>query len=367
MAKHGRNGLNTRSILTLREQVIEHPLMMCRVLAMAIYVLAHLALTAQCLIPTCLWRRDHGCLQFAATSPLTYATTENTSTAVYLTDVLGLDSSKIRSLEDTLEIDVLKQQAEWLQLRLGLVDSELNKLVRELPQLLYMPKLGERLDFLQARLRRDNASFKKTVLRAPKILLLGVKGDVAPALDWLQQRLVLTDQQLNRIIKSVPAIVNLVCENRDAISTKLDWLQDTLGVENERLGFILCHVPTFITMSDESLEPKIRWLKRRLSISKDEALSLIRENPSLLASSIEFNLQPKLNFFDSVLGEEEAVKLIQAEPVVLSCSMKRRYEPRLSDARRVGLDIDASLIRKMGMYNEKQWQTVLQNCAPEKT
>lgn len=336
---------------------------MRRILAAAFYVLAHLALTAQCLISSPLWRRDNGCLQLAATHSLTYATTENTSTVVYLTDVLGLDSSTIRSLEDTT-IGALKQQAEWLQLRLGLVDSELRMLVRELPQLLYMPKLGERLAFLQNRLRRDKPSLKKTVIRAPNILLLDVNSDVAPALDWLQQRLDLTDHQLNRIIKSMPTIVNLICENRDAIETKMNWLQGTLGVDNKKLGFVLCHVPTFITMSDESLEPKICWLKRRLSISEDEVLTMMRENPSLLASSIEFNLQPKLNFLDSVLGKEEAGKLIRANPVVLNCSMKRRYEPRLSDARRVGLDIDASLIRKMGMNNDKQWQTLLQKCAP---
>ena len=339
---------------------------MCRALAAAFYVLAHLTLTAQCLISSPLWRRDHGFLQLAAIHTLASGTTENTSTAVYLTDVLGLDSrGEIRSLDET-EMDALKSQAEWLQLRLGLVDSELSKLVRELPQLLYTskPELGERLDFLQIRLRRDNASFKKTVIRAPRVLLLGA-DNVAPALDWLQQRLDLTDQQLNRIIKSSPSIVNLICENRDVINAKMNWLQGTLGVDDKKLGFILCHVPTFITMSDESLEPKICWLKRRLSISEAEVLTLMRENPSLMASSIEFNLQPKLDFFDSVLGEDEAVKLIRASPSVLNCSMKRRYEPRLSDARRVGLDIDALMMRKMGMNNDKQWQTVLQDCAPE--
>jgi len=79
----------------------------------------------------------------------------------------------------------------------------------------------------------------------------------------------------------------------------------------------------------------------------------------LFSYSIESNLEPKLEFFIDVLGEE-AMVLVEHNPSLLGYSLKNRLKPRYRDAQGYGLKLDAGLMRRMGQYTDKQWGDLLE-------
>ena len=81
---------------------------------------------------------------------------------------------------------------------------------------------------------------------------------------------------------------------------------------------------------------------------------MVQKYPALFSYSVESNLEPKMDFFIEVLGEE-AMVLVEHNPSLLGYSLENRLKPRYRDTARYGLKLDARLLRRMGQYTDEKW------------
>jgi hypothetical protein len=71
------------------------------------------------------------------------------------------------------------------------------------------PDRGETLDWLQERLVLDNEQLIELAKRFPKVHALSVEERLKPTLDWLQERLEFSDEELVKLVRRQPMILNL--------------------------------------------------------------------------------------------------------------------------------------------------------------
>jgi len=81
----------------------------------------------------------------------------------------------------------------------------------------------------------------------------------------------------------------------------------------------------------------------------------IKASPNLLGQSIELNLEPKIVFFESLIGVNAAKILLIANPYMLTRSLEKRIKPRLAEAQEAGLPINAAALARIALHTEKRW------------
>ena len=107
---------------------------------------------------------------------------------------------------------------------------------------------------------------------------------------------------------------------------------------------------------DTNLEPKLKWLQQRLSLTDDELSKLIQQLPSLLGYNIETNLEPTMNFYINVLrNESKAFTFVTHNPSSFGYSLEKRLKPRLQEAQDAGMIVDSKFLNSMMTYTEDGW------------
>ena len=136
----------------------------------------------------------------------------------------------------------------------------------------------------------------------------------------------------------------------------MDWLQERLSLDRDQLRRIVKLQPQLLVYKmEETLEPRLVWLKNRLEINKEEVLKhLVVRAPNILTLSIK-NLEPKWNFLQSQLGDSSAVDAIVHCPILLACSLEARLKPRMEEASDNGIVLDVRCLNRIATYPEKTW------------
>ena len=248
----------------------------------------------------------------------------------YLRDALGFSEEKLDKIEDpsyvcnilTLDIGILDERANWLKIRLSSTDNEIKKMIQSQPTILSRTSesdtgIAPKIDYLQNRLLLDNISMKKLIQRLPCILGMSISENMEPKLDWLQQRLSLTDDELSKMIQRLPAL--------------------------------------FAYNKHTNMEPKLDWLQQRLSLTDEQLSEMIQRYPALLTLNVEGNLEPTLCFYIDALGKADALALVTGDPSAFGRSLEKRLKPRLERALDVGMIIDSKLLSLIIKYTDDQW------------
>ena len=197
------------------------------------------------------------------------------------------------------------------------------------------------------------------MLSAPIIFGMSIKDNIDPKLDWLQQRLVLDDEELSKMITKFSAIVKYSLN--DNIIPTLDWLQTRLELDDIALGKIIQKLPSILACSiPDNIEPKLNWIQQRLSLTDEGLSKLIQQRPPILGCNIGTNLEPTLNFYITALGDESnALAFVIHNPTSLSYSLEKRLKPRLEEATDAGMIIDFKCLNAMMTMTNDQWNARL--------
>jgi hypothetical protein len=116
----------------------------------------------------------------------------------------------------------------------------------------------------------------RTPLFASPRLQFGA-SDRGETLDWLQERLVLNNEQLIKLVKRHPKIDKLSVEEQ--LKPTLDWLQVRIGLSDEELAKSVRKQPTALDLSvQEQLEPNTSWLQDRLSLDQESLQTAVVRN-----------------------------------------------------------------------------------------
>ena len=74
---------------------------------------------------------------------------------------------------------------------------------------------------------------------------------------------------------------------------------------------------------------------------------------------IDSNLDPTIEFFESLVGKEETKDAILTDPTLLGYSLKNRLKPRLLEVEEAGIPIDTGTLRRMGSLTAAKWSASL--------
>mmetsp|Transcript_37276 Transcript_37276/g.63446 ORF Transcript_37276/g.63446 Transcript_37276/m.63446 type:complete len:146 (+) Transcript_37276:156-593(+) len=94
------------------------------------------------------------------------------------------------------------------------------------------------------------------IQRYPAILSYSIPNKIIPKLDWLQQRLSLTDDELSNLMRRFPPLFSYSVDVN--IEPTMNFFIDALGDEDEALA-LLIRVPNLFSYSlEKRLKPRLK-------------------------------------------------------------------------------------------------------------
>ena len=258
-----------------------------------------------------------------------------------------------------------------LQERLGISRKAAGKLCLGANSLLnfLLATLEGKIDWLQARLHLDKADLWKVIKRSPVILTCSTEDNLEPTINNIQSSLELSDKELTKMIVWAPDLL-LHNFSDDLLASRFVFLQDVLNIDEEDIASLRAATfkkPEILFWSEESMLESQQWIKNRfgygdskvaqvcrlyphtltsnidtlekmtsdlqieLALDNDELERVISNTPSLLSSSINENIKPKMDFFQRTfaLDAEEVKTLLLRHSVLLKLSIAKNVEPKI--------------------------------------
>jgi hypothetical protein len=180
--------------------------------------------------------------------------------------------------------------------------------------------------------------------RFPTICALSIDQQLAPTLDFLQQRIGLKDDKLRELVRRQPSILNVSVQ--DHLEPNIAWLEQRLqlgGGDQESLQKVVLLLTPMVgglaqllgsnncNNMQETLEPTLCWLQEKLSLGDDSIVQLVQKEASFLGLSLE-SLKIRVTWFQErlVLDDKSLSKLVQRFPQVLHLSVDDNLEPKLA-------------------------------------
>ena len=112
----------------------------------------------------------------------------------------------------------------------------------------------EKLDTVAIESRRGNILTRE----------IGILGD---RVNWLKNRLSLTENQIKKIIQSQPNILGM---KDDRLESKIDYLQNRLLFDDILLRKVILAAPAILTFSTDNIEYKLVWLQERFILDRKD-------------------------------------------------------------------------------------------------
>jgi hypothetical protein len=77
--------------------------------------------------------------------------------------------------------------------------------------------------------------------------------------------------------------------------------------------------------------------------------------PSLFTYNNDNNLEPTIKFCEDCVGSNAAIQLILKYPSILGSSLENRLKPRLVECQEAGIPVDTGTIQRIAKYTELDW------------
>jgi mTERF domain-containing protein len=187
---------------------------------------------------------------------------------------------------------------------------------------------GETLDWLQARIGFSDEKLAKLVQLQPTILNMSVRERLEPNIAWLQDRLALDQEGLQRVVLRLTPMVGglaqlLGSSMEENLEPTLVWLQERLLLDDSGVAKLVKECPSFLGFSLELHQEKMTWLQKRLALDDKSLSKLVQSHPSVLGCSIDDNLEPTLSWLQERLSldDKSLSKLVKTLPSALSLSI----------------------------------------------
>jgi mTERF domain-containing protein len=191
---------------------------------------------------------------------------------------------------------------QYLQTRMGLDEPEMAAMERKL---LFCPdedRIRSSLDGLQGHLGLSDDELRKMVRSLPSIIGYSFEGSIKPTLDAVQGHLGLSDDELRKMVRSLPQIIGLSFEAN--IKPTLDALQGRLGLSDDELRKMVLNLPAIIGYSFEgNTKPKCDWLQQALGLDSAQLAGLLQKQGTLMSVSLDKSLVPNLAFWRACFPE----------------------------------------------------------------
>ena len=113
---------------------------------------------------------------------------------------------------------------------------------------------------------------------------------------------------------------------------------------------------TILSYSIENkIEPQLSWLQSRFGLDDEGLRSMLCTSPTLLNVNMKNIIEPKLDFYADILGEDESIRLIAKDPRFLTYSLEKRLKPRLAEASALGIIMDSCFLNYLAKLTDEKW------------
>ena len=243
----------------------------------------------------------------------------------------------VRSNPSVLERrDIVKShgpKVAMLQERLGINEKAACRMCLSSNRLLCasLENLESTMNWLQERLNLSEPQLRTIIGRAPGILTRSIEDNLQPSLEIIQSCLNLSDKEVTKLIVRQPGLLlsfleNLLNTEEDDLATLRkaimgnplvlfwseetmlgiqQWMKNRLGLGDAKIAQMCRNSPQILTMKVATLEEKVDWAQAAMSLSDEELCELFGQFPSLFGYDPVQKLQPKLRYLRKRLNLDD--------------------------------------------------------------
>jgi len=202
--------------------------------------------------------------------------------------------SDLSSLTTTTSSDIAYF---YLKNNLGFSEEDMWKVTEYGPSVLGLTaeNLRKKVKLLRSLMDLTDDEVRHIILRMPALLCYSAKGNVAPTALFLQRSFDLSRKDLKTLLLDYPSILGYSMRN---LKTKLNFYFKICGFTKEEARKLFLKEPKLLTAGVRTgLIPRMHFLVQELEIPLDVFREIVMKNPTILLSSLEMNLRPKLIFY----------------------------------------------------------------------
>jgi hypothetical protein len=250
---------------------------------------------------------------------------------------------------------------------------DIRKIVLKNPNILRMsvdqnlqPKI---IFYFMMTLRMETKDVCKMLLKYPQILNYNLEHHILPIHHYLLS-LDFSTQEFSRILQKYPRVIS---HSLIVIKRQIGYLRFELYLEASAIRRILHQCPQVVSLGRENIERTVQFLLQAvipgatLTDNNDEGTNddignissssngsnemddtddpdilsivqmLLTGLPTLLACSVDKNLEPKVDYLRERLGQEELSSALLRLPPLLGYSLEKRIRPRLEQLLEAGI------------------------------
>lgn len=283
----------------------------------------------------------------------------------------------------------LHRKISFLTDTMGYSIDQSRKILLQEPSILKssVSALLSRYRFLIKEIQIPPDTVRKIVQKNPKILMMSVDKNLQPKIIfYFIMTLYMEPKEVHGLLLSYPLVLNYNLDNHIQPITRyflsldfsafefarmllrfprlltyslakmkrvVGYLRFELGLQAHDVRRVLYQAPQVISLTMEDLQCKIEFLLnaakapgQQVDKSTEDSYStrrkilrkLIVGMPALLHLSVDKNLRPKVEYLQSILGQEELSDALKRFPTLLGYSLDNRIKPRLEQILAVGID-----------------------------
>ena len=226
--------------------------------------------------------------------------------------------------------------------------------------------IASRFHFLQDVLNineDDIASLRAATLKKPQILFWS-EGSMLESQQWIKNRYGYGDSKVAQICRLFP---HLLVSSITTLEERTNDIQSELALDDDELKGMISKTPSILSSSiDENIKPKLEYYQRTFALDAEEVKSLVLRCSVLLKVSIAKNVEPKVEFYSKLAGRAVAKEAIFENPNLLLQSFKKRLTPRLAEIEARGDKVrwSKTLLFRMALRAPALWEAYGLDDAP---
>ena len=221
----------------------------------------------------------------------------------FLVKHFGWTKQQIMAKQRTLDFvhfkdeAVLMQRAQFFQNLFNLTDSELKKIVGQLPTLFSISEatLRNKQKFFCEEFKLDKQEFTTVLKKLPMLLCLKEES-IKNKVDFYCQNFDLTHDEFNKMFKSIPSLLSF---GEGAVLNKVNFYGKKLKMNQEQINQMVKNTPVLLCLKEESIQNKLVQIAD-LRITPDDIL----KNPRILTVP-ENTLKIRYLLLRQVVSKEE--------------------------------------------------------------
>lgn len=256
---------------------------------------------------------------------------------------LGMESLDLDRLSERnpkafhLERQEIQSVVESIKQKLQLTNLELCSFVLKHPRILSISVeyLNTTFEFLKSRLKASDQEVQWLMKSNPAIVKMGFESKFERGLNTLYDRFKVTAAELKELLINNPVLLNFIEESR--LIPFASFLESRLGLSVSQIGRIIKDCPELLKQSKFGLSERMSFLLH-YKLTESEIREMIMKFPALLNTRFTADLRHIVNYLEATLNADRHLvkKIIIREPSVFCLNTEMHIAPNLAALRNFG-------------------------------